>query len=1409
MTGTLVANKTYDGTTTASVSGGTLVGVVGGDSVTLGQSGTFSQSNVGTGLVVTATNSISGSSSANYSLTQPTGLLADITAKALTVTGAAVANKVYDATNAATFTAGSLSGVVSGDTVTLTQAGTFSQSSVGTNLVVTATDTISGTAAANYTLTQPNGLTANITAKALTVSGSSAANKTYDGTTTANISGGSLVGVVGADSASLTLSQAGTFSQSSVGTSLVVTAADTISGSAAGNYTLTQPTGLRADITPAPLTISVAADSKVYGASMTSNGLIYNTIGIAITAIGYNVTGLIHGTSDTVSNVTLTTAGGLVTAPVNYGASYSVTAAMATGSGLANYNISYQTGVIIITPKVLNVTVDSKTMSYGSSTLPNLTYSLSGLVNGDAAAVTLSTPATAYSGLAGSASSVGTYPISATAVNNPNYSLNYTAGVLSVMPVSLTIRAGDQTTTYGSPLVLSQNYVSATGLVNGDYVTSATILSNASQTGQVGSNAQTVSGLINAGTYTGNLLVSNASGVGLSNYNISYQSGSLLVNKAPLTVAAINDGKFITQTDAVGYATNCGNVCQGGYAGVVISGFLNADNATNGAVNVSSLAVTRTDLGNDSVGTHTGVLVPSNVTSSNYSIHYQNGNYTVSPANQLVVKFGLTSSVYGSAPNYNVVSASYLDSHGNILANIPASISGTTVRLDDQLGTTAEFNLTPNASISSGAGKVNVGSYIISNQNTNGVAVSGQTISGINFSNGLVVLGMLNVTPKVINFNDLGVSGVTKVYDGSTYMTNLALVTSPGAFVSGDNVAAVATGTFHSKNVGNGLGYTVGLTFTGSDAANYVISGGAVYVTGVNGPANGVITPLASVTYTGASGGNWSNPSNWTTTGTNVTGAIPDLSNVNTVILPSGSQVVYDNAVAGPVTSSVINNGSLTVSVSLPTILSMPISGSGTLSIANTGTVTLSGSNSYTGGTVINGAATLIAASNSAIGNGVVSSRGTAINPASFGTTSSVVLPALTINGGATQILTGISTVGNQSYSDLLLAQTQSGITTLASTNANISLLGKVDSVTDKTQSLALNAGNANIVIGDNMGSVARLKQLTATASKIYVLADILTSETQTFNGDVLIGDVSYLSKTPTTGFLYQSNYIPYFQYHSGNQVSGVEYLDANPIYIRTLISEDPVITFNGALNDLVPNTHTLLLAAIAPALPANNAAAINAAANINFMAAVGTTSPLYSLNAQTVLNSTVANSTDSYLGSISVTGGVTTFSTQYYRANMLAAQSAPLATAVTFSVYDPAASVNYLLPMQTLANSGIGFTPNQMNLQSVGSGYQLLINGASNYPQLQNINGVNNWGGRFTQGNALGYVAPSAIQLLDYASFIQRGASRDAGKQESLIHGAVVEVGDSQLDGDSVDCDSLRKQGNKQLPPECRTNKI
>ena len=103
-------------------------------------------------------------------------MTADITPKALTITGLTGDNKVYDRTTSATFSGTpALNGVFAGDTGNVNVGGTpsaaFVSFDVGTGIVMNVSGyTLTGTRAFNYTVGQPT-LTADITPKALTITG--------------------------------------------------------------------------------------------------------------------------------------------------------------------------------------------------------------------------------------------------------------------------------------------------------------------------------------------------------------------------------------------------------------------------------------------------------------------------------------------------------------------------------------------------------------------------------------------------------------------------------------------------------------------------------------------------------------------------------------------------------------------------------------------------------------------------------------------------------------------------------------------------------------------------------------------------------------------------------------------------------------------------------------------------------------------------------------------------------------------------------------------------------------------------------------------------------------------------------------------------------------------------------------
>jgi len=281
-----VANKEYDGTTTATVSGATLVGKIGSDVVNLANdtAGTFAQATPGTGITVSTTMTLTGADAGNYALSQPLGLTADISAKALTISGAAATSRVYNGSRVIVVSGGSLLGVLPGDAVTLVDAnaaGTTADKLVGNSKAVTVTGyALGGANAAGYTVTQPTGLTANITKKDLTVTGATAANKLYNANNTASISTSGLVGVVSGDI--VTVIGGGTFATPNVGNGKSVTATLTLAGADAGNYAIIQPTGLTANITAGPLT---AANDTI---TIPLNAAAYTTQTVSLPSIFYN-----------------------------------------------------------------------------------------------------------------------------------------------------------------------------------------------------------------------------------------------------------------------------------------------------------------------------------------------------------------------------------------------------------------------------------------------------------------------------------------------------------------------------------------------------------------------------------------------------------------------------------------------------------------------------------------------------------------------------------------------------------------------------------------------------------------------------------------------------------------------------------------------------------------------------------------------------------------------------------------------------------------------------------------------------------------------------------------------------------------------------------------------------------------
>lgn len=127
--------------------------------------------------------------------------------------------------------------------------------------------------------------TLTINPKEVTVTGLTVANKTYDGTATAILSGGEIEGLVARDGKDEycdehsgyriknSIPTEGTFEDANVGSNKAVKIPEiTLDGCSADNYTVTQPTGLTANITKAPITIAAKDVTVKVGAELPSFG---------------------------------------------------------------------------------------------------------------------------------------------------------------------------------------------------------------------------------------------------------------------------------------------------------------------------------------------------------------------------------------------------------------------------------------------------------------------------------------------------------------------------------------------------------------------------------------------------------------------------------------------------------------------------------------------------------------------------------------------------------------------------------------------------------------------------------------------------------------------------------------------------------------------------------------------------------------------------------------------------------------------------------------------------------------------------------------------------------------------------------------------------------------------------------
>ncbi|WP_434579509.1 filamentous hemagglutinin N-terminal domain-containing protein [Pseudomonas sp. Z5-35] len=382
-----VADKTYDGSTTASLSNLALIGIVGADAgkvETVGTTGTFVDKNAGQNKAVSGSGvALSGDEANNYAFDTAARIgTADIDRKVLTAT-ADVADKIYDGNTTANLSNLALIGILGADAGKVNASGTtgaFINKNAGQNKAVRGSGVaLSGDEANNYAFDTTVQIgTADIDRKVLTAT-ADVADKIYDGNTTANLSNLALIGIVGADAGKVeTVGTTGTFVDKNAGQNKAVRGSGVaLSGDEANNYAFDTAARIgTADIDRKVLTATADVADKIYDGNTTANLSNLALIGILGADAGkVNASG---------------TTGAFINKNAGQNKAVRGSGVALSGDEANNYafDTTVQIGTADIDRKVLTATADVADKIYDGNTTANLSnLALIGIVGADAGKV--------------------------------------------------------------------------------------------------------------------------------------------------------------------------------------------------------------------------------------------------------------------------------------------------------------------------------------------------------------------------------------------------------------------------------------------------------------------------------------------------------------------------------------------------------------------------------------------------------------------------------------------------------------------------------------------------------------------------------------------------------------------------------------------------------------------------------------------------------------------------------------------------------------------------------------------------------------------------------------------------------------------------------------------------------------
>ena len=333
-----------------------------------------------------------------------------------------------------------------------------------------------------------------------------------------------------------------------------------------------------------PLTAHVANTSKVYGDANPEFNITYSGFRDGDSEVGFSVPASISTIVDNSSKV----------------GKYDI---VASGAVSDKYEILYIPGTLTITKAPLSISAGNYTKKQGDA-MPDFKANYAGFKNGENESVLTKQPV--FSCVANEASAPAEYAVTISGADAENYAISYEQGRLTVVEAdAVVVRAKSYSRQYGDENPVFEFETEGAALDGTPEIVCSAVANSP------------------VGSYT--IEVKQGS---IKNYNVHFESGSLVITKAPLSISAGNYTK--KQGDAM-------PVFKASYVG-----FKNGEDESV----LTKQPVFSCEANEASAPAEYSVTI-SGADAENYDISYEQGRLTVVEADAVVVRAKSYSRQYG------------------------------------------------------------------------------------------------------------------------------------------------------------------------------------------------------------------------------------------------------------------------------------------------------------------------------------------------------------------------------------------------------------------------------------------------------------------------------------------------------------------------------------------------------------------------------------------------------------------------------------------------------------------------------------------------------------------------------------------------------------------------------------------